>query len=145
MKWDVGKLQPRTVEIQASNDGETWAYVTEWVDLSGFRYVRTAPAVTVPDRSGCLWFCGMDDDAIMFDDRRAGYNAPPGRVFYRGDLGKSYCTEACRCAEVGPLPPKPYGHTKLAEGGPSAVATAPAREPWAPSVCELDLLPDAGR
>jgi hypothetical protein len=87
----------------------------------------------------------MTDTAIMFDDRSVGYRAPLGRVFSRYDICKHYCTEACWRDEVGPLPPKPYGHTKLAEGGPSAVATAPAREPWVPSVSELDLLPDAGR
>jgi hypothetical protein len=102
-------------------------------------------AAAAPDRSGCLWFCGMTDTAIMFDDRSVGYRAPLGRVLSRYNICKHYCTEACWRADVVPMPRKPYGHTKHAESGPSAVAAAPAREPWAPSVCELDLLPDAGR
>jgi hypothetical protein len=122
MKWDVGKLQPRTVEIQASNDGETWAYVTEWVDLSGFRLHMTEPNEDRAKRKaiaaspiGAL--CGPHD----------GY-AP---AVMKSNNGQYRCL-GCHATLTG-------------EAGPSAVATAPAREPWVPSVCEWDLLPDAGR
>jgi len=122
VKWSAGTSQPGTLTVQGSQDGETWAYVSEWTDLSGARYSRAA----------------SDEDRL----KRAVIAASPLRAlcgphkgyapaFMKAKHGQYRCLEC---------------HARLTnEAGPSAVAAAPAREPWMPSVCEWDLLPDAGR
>jgi len=120
MNWSAGTSQTETTEIQVSNDGKYWTFVSDWIDLSGVRHVRTAPNEDRIKReaiaaSPIRALCGPHD----------GY-AP---AVMKAKHGQYRCLE-CHARLTG-------------EAGPSAVATAPAREPWTPSVCEWDLLRDA--
>lgn len=97
------------------------------------------------DRSGCLWFCGMDDYETLNDPRHADYlrHRQRAREFPDYARGVWYCTEACKRLQAPPRAPKPYGFSRNYESGPSSVAAAEERRPWAPSVDEHDLLADA--
>lgn len=97
--------------------------------------------------SGCLWFCGLDNDDLCartnFDPMYKNYRVPPGRLHQDYTQATSYCTVRCLHKALGRRPARRSGFTRQHEGGPSAVASAPERAPWVPSVDEYDLLPDA--